>query len=101
MLDLEGVVAIGEVIGDGPGERSTITSADGTDGAQVLRVAIAEDELNGAGSRSSVGDGYFVTGLERGGNFVDLDSGQGSRDEGSAGEEGLEETHVDGCCGWD
>lgn len=96
MLDLERIVGrVGEILRDGPLELATSSRGrQGLQSAEILVFTLAKDEGGGSVVSWAVGDGVGLARLDGGREVVDLD-GEGSSDEGRAGEEGLEETHVD------
>lgn len=75
-----------------------ILTGEGGDGIEVGVFTLAENEGGRGVVGRGVGDLVGLASLDLGGELVDL-NGQGSSNEGSAGEEGLEETHVDDLCG--
>lgn len=97
LSNLEGVSAsVGQIARNSPGEGSASGSANGSDGVESLGVTPAKDEGGWGLILGGVCDGVGLASLDtRGRVVVDLNS-PGSRDEGSARKEDLEETHVGG-----
>jgi hypothetical protein len=70
-------------------------------GVKVARRSLAEDELGWGLVLGGVGDRVSLTSNNtRARVVIDLELSAGSSDQGSAGKEGLEETHVDGGVVW-
>jgi hypothetical protein len=75
-------------------------TGQGANGVEVGGETLAEDEGGRGVIRRGVGDSVGLASLNTtGGVLVDLD-GESSCDEGSAGSEHLDETHVDVCWGF-
>lgn len=91
------VVAIVKVGSDSPLERSTGGgSGKGSNGDQVAGRTLAEKNGARAAGVGGVGDGVGLTSLHAGGILVDGKASNGGN-HGSARDNGLEETHGDGC----
>jgi hypothetical protein len=66
---------------------------------EVLVEALAEEEGGGSVIIRGVGDSVALADLDLAGESVDLD-GEGSSNKGRAGDNALEETHLDDLFGW-
>lgn len=94
MADFESIVdTVDKVRGNFPLERTTGRSGgQGVEGVEVARGTLAEDD-GGSGILGGVGESDGLAGLDRLGPGVEL-NGESGRDEGSARQNKLEETHV-------
>lgn len=90
------VVAVDKAGGDSPGELAVGTSGgNGNTLAEVLSRTLAEEDRDGAGASGSPLDVNALASLDGGRDLGEGNIGHGGRDEGSARENDLEETHVD------
>ena len=65
MADLKSIVGgVGKVAGDGPGESSTSGSTNGSNGSEVVGLALAEDEGGWGLVLGGVGDGVGLASLD-------------------------------------
>lgn len=100
LLGLECVGAgISKILGDGPGEGATSGSANFTNSVEVGGDTTAEDEGGWGLVLGGVGDGVGLACLDTAGRIGVDGQGHGGRDKGSARDDDLEETHINGSGG--